>query len=175
MIFLLNGFFGSMGFAQSIIWCSVSLVAVVAIDAAIAILTRLVPEKKINPFHKIFIPSDREREFYKKIGVRKWKDAIPETGKYLCNFAKDKVDDPNNNEYLIKFLRETCYAGVMHIISVFAGFFILFLPYRLTIALPIACVNALLQLPPFLVQRFNRPRLIFLYKFNQKHAKEATV
>ena len=142
---------------------------VVAIDAIIAAIVHAIPEKHIHPLKKVYKIGKRERKFYEKLGVRNWKDIIPESGKYLCNFAKDKIYEPNNNVYVLKFLRETCYAGIMHLISIFLGFVPLaFLPYRLTIVLPICIINAFLQLLPVIVQRYNRIRLITLYNFNLK-------
>ncbi len=146
-----------------------TLFAVVAIDAIVAAVVHAVPERKINPFAKCFQASQKERSFWEKLGVRKWKDIIPESGKYLCHFSKTNVEQPNNNEYVLKFLRETCYAEVMHIISIFLGFIPLaFMPIKLTVVLPVCFINAVLQTLPVIVQRYNRIRLIALYNFNKR-------
>ena len=146
-----------------------TLLLVVVIDAIIAAIVHAVPERKIDPFKKYYQTSKKERAFYEKLGVRKWKDIIPESGKYLCHFSKTNVEQPNNNEYVLKFLRETCYAEVMHLISIFLGCIpIAFMPLKLSVVLPIALVNAVLQTLPVIVQRYNRIRLISLYNFNKR-------
>lgn len=147
----------------------ITLLIVIAIDSIIAAIVHAVPEKKINPFKKYYKTSKKERVFYEKLGVRKWKDLIPESGKYLCHFSKTNVEKPTNNEYVLKFLKETCYAEIMHLISIFLGFIpIVFMPLKLSVVLPIALVNAFLQTLPVIVQRYNRVRLISLYNFNQR-------
>lgn len=168
LIALLTGFLDlgvGLGYAQT----GIALGAVVAADAIIAIAVRLFPEKKIDPFARIFTPSKTERKFYTKIRLMRWKFLVPETGKYLCNFDKDKIAEPHDNAYVLKFMRETVYASVMHIISVFVPFaFMPFLPISLAVSLSVCGVNAFLQLLPFMVQRFNRPRLAALYRHNEK-------
>lgn len=169
LIAFLNGNFSGMGLANSYINSAIALACAVVTDAIVAICVRFIPEEKINPFAPMFLCGNREKKFYKAIRVRSWKDYIPETGKYLCHFAKDEVADPTNNTYILRFLRETCYASMMHLISIFAGFIVIvFLPISMTITLPIMSVNAVLQFLPICVQRYNRPRLIMLYKRNEK-------
>ena len=173
IIVLLNTFLTSIGFGNVILHSFLNLILAIGIDAVVAILIRLIPEKKLNPFAKIFQISKGEKKFYEAIGVKKWKDLIPESGKYLAHFAKDKIEKPNDNKYVLKFLNETLYAGIMHIISIFAGFIpLVFMPYKLTIVLPIALVNAFLQILPVIVQRYNRVRLVTLYKYNERHKGE---
>ena len=171
---LLNTFLSSLSFLYVFEISGISLVLVVVIDAIIAAIVHAVPEKKINPFAKIYQTGKKERAFYERLGVRRWKDIIPESGKYLCHFSKTNVEQPNNNEYVLKFLRETCYAEIMHIISIFFGFILLiFIPCKLTIVLPVCIVNAVLQLLPVIVQRYNRVRLISLYNFNKRKEEKS--
>lgn len=146
---------------------------VVAIDAIIAAIVHAIPDKCLHPFKNFYRIGKKERRFYEKIGVRSWKDIIPESGKYLCHFAKDKIEKPRDNEYILKFLNETCYAEIMHWISIPLAFIpIFFIPYSLTIFLPVAIVNAFLQILPVFVQRYNRVRLITLYNFNNRNKRK---
>ncbi len=167
----LNGAFG-IGWEGSFAWVGIAVAIMVVIDAVTAIIVHAVPERKIDPFAEIFMVSQRERRFYEKLGVKTWKDVIPESGKYLCHFAKDKIAEPNNNLYVLKFLRETCYAEIMHVISFVLSFVpLIFMPYRLQIVLPIVLTNALLQVLPVIVQRYNRNRLVKLYRYNERKNK----
>ena len=167
---LFNALFASMGAGIAVLHTALNVVLMVAIDAIVALIVHSVPEEKIDPFKKIFVASNKERKFYEKLGVRVWKDIIPESGKALAGFDKRQVEKPNDNTYILKFLRETCYAGIMHVISIFACFVVFaFMPYKLSIVLPVVLTNVLLQLLPVIVQRYNRIRLISLYYFNKRH------
>jgi len=167
---LFNALFASMGVGIAVLHTFLNIVLMVAIDAIVAIIVHSVPEEKINPFNKIFVASNKERKLYEKLGVRVWKDIIPESGKALAGFDKRQVEKPNDNTYILKFLRETCYAGIMHVISIFACFVVFaFMPYKLSIVLPVVLTNVFLQVLPVIVQRYNRIRLISLYYFNKRH------
>ena len=167
---LFNALFASMGAGIAVLHTALNVVLMVAIDAIVALIVHSVPEEKIDPFKKIFVASNKERKFYEKLGVRVWKDIIPESGKALAGFDKRQVEKPNDNTYILKFLRETCYAGIMHVISIFACFVVFaFMPYKLSIVLPVVLTNVFLQVLPVIVQRYNRIRLISLYYFNKRH------
>ncbi|MGN1235638.1 MAG: hypothetical protein ACI4U2_06630 [Christensenellaceae bacterium] len=150
-----------------------AFLAVLAVDAIVALVVRYCCAKLMNPFAPVFRMGKREKRVYEKLGVRKWKDLIPETGKQLAGFAKDKIEEPDNNEYVLRFLKETCFAEVMHFFSIGLGFVILALPVPLSYTIPVAAVNALLQILPVCVQRYNRARLLTLYRYNERRAKRA--
>lgn len=147
-----------------------AVVEAFAIDAIVALAVRyLVPKKFYDPLAKRFRCHKKEKKIYTKLGIRKWKDKIPETGGLLVGFQKKKVLDLHDNEYLYKFMQETCYAEVMHVWSIPLGFLTLALcptPLHLTVALPVAIVNAILQILPVAVQRFIRPQLLRVYNKN---------
>ena len=134
---------------------------------------RKLPAEKMNPFCRLFAVHHWERKFYVRIGIRRWKDKIPETGGLLVNFSKKKVADRSDNAYLMKFMQETCYAELMHTLSIPTGFLILFLfpGHILYFGLPVALVNAVLQLLPVFVQRYVRPFLLSCYRRNQNVAR----
>ncbi len=145
--------------------------AVFVIDAIIATVIHSLPRKFMNPYKKIYRVNKFEKSFYDKIRIHKWKDRIPETGKYLCNFGKEKVKDINDSAYIYKFLQETCYAESMHFISAFIGYLIIFIypvKFMWCYGFPVATVNFFLQLLPAFVQRYNRPKLLRIYESNLK-------
>lgn len=147
-----------------------------AVDAIAALAVRyIIPQRFYNPFAKRFRCLRAEKRVYTKLGIRKWKDKIPETGGLLVGFQKKKVTALHDNAYIYKFMQETCYAELMHLISMPLGFITLALcphPLRLTVALPVAAVNAFLQLLPVMVQRFIRPQLLRVYNANSKRNKQ---
>ena len=166
-------FIAGTSFFYALINVIIFTAAVFVVDAVVALIVRYLPKKIYNPFKKIYKVKTKERNFLDKIKIKKWKDKIPEMGGKLVGFRKDKLKDPTNNEYVLKFMQETCYAEVMHFWSIFLGFCIIFIsPALLSVSIPVACVNAILQVLPVWVQRYNRTRLEILYKRNLQTEKK---
>ena len=150
------------------------------IDALVALVGRRLPKRWMNPNKKIFTTSKKEIAFYEKIGVRKWKDKIPELGGFT-SFHKNKLSDPWNNEYVERYMLEACYGVIIHLFSPFFGFLIILLDYKmytgwswmwLTIMLPIAIVNGILILLPAFILKYNLPKLKMLWDINMKNKKK---
>lgn len=145
-----------------------STVAVIAVDGLFAFLIRRLPEKWFSHEKKIFDVGKKECKFYEKLGIRKWKDKVLELGNFT-DFHKDKVYDPTNNEYIERFLLEANYGEIIHLVGVFLGFLIIFifpLRYALCFGVPVGIVNAVLNLMPYFILRYNTPRLKLLHKRN---------
>ena len=127
------------------------------------IIIRLLPRKWFDYHKKIYYVSERESKFYKDIGIRDWKDKIPELGKTV-NFSKAKLCDPNNPEYIERFILETCLGSMTHVFCMVSalGFSVFGLLWHgfLTMTLPVAVVYGVMNIPSILIQRYNRPRLI---------------
>lgn len=154
-----------------------SLFILFIIDMVCALFVRYCfPKKCFNPFLKIYNTFKWERKFYECIGVRKWKDRIPEAGKYFADFNKSEVADMTDNEYVYKFMEETAYAEVMHVLSAVFSFLIIFINLKasLVIALPLVIGNMILNILPIITQRYNRPKLMVLYKRNERNKNKKT-
>lgn len=191
LIGVINGLIGLPGYSTPVallVCLGVSVLFTVlefGLDALIAWLTRLLPEKAVDPFRKIYRVGKWEKKVYKKLGIVKWKDKIPEAGGLLAKFQKKKVLDFHDNTYIMTFMRESVYAEVMHVISAIAGLAVpalcvlrLLWPdvipqvhWCVRIALPVALVNFVLQVLPVMVQRYVRPQLMSVYLRNQKRAE----
>ena len=148
----------------------ITFIALLAIDAIVAAIVHALPRKWFNPFKKIYKVFDWERKFYTKIGIKKWKDMIPETGAALTGFGKDKVIDLKTKEYVMKFMEETVYAEVLHFLSFIVSFVVIFINLKLAwlVGIPMILCNGVLQIMPVMTQRYNRPKLMVLYKRNQR-------
>lgn len=131
-----------------------------------------IPKSFYNPERKIFKELSFEKKFYSAIRVTKWKDKIPEIGKAI-GFGKTKLDS-TTPEYIYHFAVETCYAGFMHVWMGLSGFLLLiFYPIEsVSIWLPLIVVNWFLNLLPIFIQRFNRPKLVKIYKLKSKMASK---
>lgn len=155
---------------QIIITTIVHIVAVIGIDAIIAFLIRRLPGKWFRKDTGVFKINKWERKYYEKIGIKKWKDKIPEWGK-LTSFSKSKLENPNDNEYVSRFLLECRYGELIHLLGMILGFLIIFimdLKFCLNFAIPVALVNGFLNYPSYAILRYNRPKLLVLYERNRR-------
>jgi hypothetical protein len=159
-------------------------VVAVIVDAIVAIVIRKMPERWFQEDKGIFKTSERELKFYRFLKVHKWKDFVPELGNFT-GFHKNKVVTPFDNEYISRFILEARYGVAIHFYSVPASFLIILCDWRmytgesnlwLTIALPVAIVNAILIVLPAFILKYNLPRLIAIYNNNielEKRKKQA--
>ena len=158
-------------------------VLAVIVDAIVAIVIRKMPEKWFQKDKGIFHTGEKELKFYTFLKVQKWKDFIPELGSFT-GFHKNKVANPFDNDYIARFILEARYGVAVHFYSVPASFLILlgdWIMYLgqsniwLTIALPVAIVNAILIVLPAFILKYNLPRLVRIYNNNielQKRKEE---
>lgn len=140
---------------------TIAVVIEIAIDLVLAGIFHALPSKWYDPDKKCFCVSKKERKFYEKIGIKKWKDKILELGA-LGGFRKNKLKDSSDCEYLNLFLIENNKGIVIHISNIILGFLIMLclpLKYAWVISFPVACVNFVLGLLPIFVLRYNIPKL----------------
>lgn len=142
----------------AVVWCTALQFA---LDGLVAIAVRLTPDRFYgidNPLYRI---SEWEKNMYRRVGVRRWKDKVWELGA-AGGFSKKNLTDPSDPEYIKRFIIE-CNRGVMtHRMSYPVGFLaMLTLPgvCAFSIALPVALVNLYLNILPTLVLRYNTPKL----------------
>ncbi len=143
----------------------ISIILVVLIDAITATVCRLLPKKCANFEKKIFTVSKKEKNFYEKLKIRKWKDWVPEIGQFT-GFRKNKLENPQSLEYVERFLMEACYGEIGHFFSFFTGFLIVFLfplfSGWLYFAIPVAVVNVFMNAPSYFILRYNFYKLQIL-------------
>ncbi len=167
LLVLFNALFAGLGVSvwAIIMWSVLGVVLSIILDGIVVLAVRLSGER-INIDGAIFKERKGERRLLERLGIRKWKDLIPEMGKKLKYFDKTTVAREVNSEYFRKFIHETCLAELMHIFSlIVAPLLLVILPlkYLLNISLPIVLVNIFLNILPILVQRYTRPKLRIAY------------
>lgn len=158
------------------VWTVILTVAVIAVDGIFAFAIRRLPNKWFDYRKKIYSVTVKERKFYKRIKVDKWKHLVMELGVFT-SFSKKKFQNPNDPDYTYRFLLESCYGVIIHIACIFVGFLIL--PIKpalaLRVALPIVLVNAMLNLLPIFILRCNTPKIATIHERNvrkQEGSKE---
>ncbi|MBQ9714013.1 MAG: hypothetical protein IJV83_01685 [Clostridia bacterium] len=168
-------FFYILGFA------TLAAVLVIVVDALVATVCRLLPEKFANHESKVYTVSAKEKNFYEKLKIRRWKDKVPEIG-HFTGFRKNKIADPKSVEYLDRFLLEACYGELGHFWILFFGFSILLLGFIpafpsmglwFAISVPVAIINIFLNLPSLFILRYNSYKLEVLRKSNIKKQQRA--
>lgn len=142
----------------AVVWCTALQFG---IDGLIAILINKMPDKWFGIDNRFYSVSNWERELYKRLYVRLWKDKVWELGG-LGGFSKKRLVSPDDPEYIEKFIIE-CNKGVAtHRLSYPAGFLAMLTltgASVFTVAVPVAVVNVFLNVLPTLALRYNTPML----------------
>ena len=147
----------------AVVWC---VALQFMLDGFFAIVINKMPDKWFGVDNPLYRVSRKETRLYRKLKVRLWKDKVWELGG-LGGFSKKELKEPNNPEYIEKFIIE-CNKGVLtHRLAYPIGFLaMLTLPNicAFTVALPVAVVNVFLNILPTIVLRYNTPILTFILK-----------
>lgn len=157
---LLNPILYNLDFWYIVLAVVLTTISVIAVSGFVATLVRQVlPEKWFNEMDiKV---SKKEMRFYEKLGVKKWKDLVPELG-FFTGFRKNKIANPKSIEYVDRYILEINYGIYVHFIGIFASFLIAFiypLKYCLMFGIPVAIVSVILHLMPLFTLRYNLPKL----------------
>ena len=147
----------------SVVWCTALQFV---LDGVVAFSVRMTPDRLYGIDNLLFHITEWEKELYKRLRVRSWKDKVWELGG-LGGFSKKSMASTNDPEYIKKFIVE-CNRGVAtHRLSYPVGF-VAMLTLKgtcvFTVALPVALVNLYLNILPTLVLRYNTPKLKTLYE-----------
>lgn len=170
---LFNPFYHDQWWLYIIFTVALTIIAIL-LDALVALIIRKMPEKYFQKDKGIFRTTEKEMKFYNFIKVQKWKDYVPELGSFT-GFHKNKVANPFDNEYIARFILEARYGIAIHFYSVPVSFLLILLDWKmyigqsniwLTIALPVAIINAILIVLPAFVLKHNLPRLLRIYNNN---------
>ena len=153
-----------------------SVLAVIVIDGIFATVARwLLPKKWFTADKTHFAAGKKKCRFYEKIGIKKWKDLVPELG-HLTGFRKNKIADPTNNEYVDRFIEEANFGVCGHFLGILFGFSLAFFEfiysgYFIRIGLWVAIVNAFMNFLSYAILRYNLSKLHTLKRINDKRSK----
>ena len=175
IISALNIIFGAASWyyvIAAVVWCTALCFA---LDGGIAILVNKLPDRWFGIDNALFAVSEREKELYKRLRVRLWKDKVWELGG-LGGFSKKRLLEPGSPEYIEKFIIECNKGVVVHRVSYFVGFLTMLTTLNIcafTVALPVAFVNLFLNILPTLALRYNTPKLkSHLARLKKKRERE---
>lgn len=146
-----------MGFVYSLIY-------LVAISIIVFLIGRFYPRRWIfeNSFPFRSFACEKEGKCYEKIWIRKWKTIWPDAsmilhGLFPKHYPKKRLEN-NNTEKIPVLIKESCVAESTHIITSILGFGCIFVWNGLG-GIIMSIVYFLTNIPPIIIQRYNRPRL----------------
>lgn len=122
-------------------------------------------KSKINVNKKIFEIKENEFAFLSKLGVKRWKDNF--IALYKNQFILKSTRDKNQIE---KVLKNNICAEIVHWVGFFVGFFAILIGCLISVdelwlyIITAVLTSLLVDLPPILIQRYNRFRLQKIYK-----------
>lgn len=112
-------------------------------------------------------PFEKEGRFWRKLGVHRWKDKVPDMSRLLGDMVKKQLAPGGKTDYAL-LVQETCVAECVHF---YLGLLSLgaFALCRSGWMVCIVAVYILLGNLPFqIIQRYNRPRLLRLMRKARK-------
>ena len=107
---------------------------------------------------------ERGGKIYEKIGIRFWKDKVPDMSAVLKHLIKKEVRFKSSAADVLRQIQETCVAEITHHTLIILSLPMLIYWKSKWAFLCEAIYILLLNLPFILIQRYNRPRLIALYQ-----------
>lgn len=124
-------------------------------------IRRALPEKWFTKDVKFHNVSKAECRLYEFFGIKLWKDHVLELGMFT-SFSKKKVSNPNDPEYISRFILESNYGYQIHLWNFILGILpFFFFPREIGIRfiLPAFAANSILSILPLMILRYNIPRL----------------
>ncbi len=163
LIFIFNFFFNpNIELVPLIIGTAVAPIALIAWDGIIAtFIRRALPNKWYDYKVEWRKVSQKECKFYDALHIKAWKDKVLELGVFT-SFSKKKIANPRSREYLEQFILECNYGWSIHLWNSILGFALIFCypaAFRLPVILPACIINFVLGMLPFMILRYNLPRL----------------
>ena len=163
LIFILNYFFNpNIALVPLIIGTAVAPIALIAWDGVIAtFIRRALPNKWYDYKVEWRKVSQKECKFYDALHIKAWKDKVLELGVFT-SFSKKKIENPRSREYLEQFILECNYGWSIHLWNAILGFALIFVypkAFGLPVMLPACIINFVLGMLPFMILRYNLPRL----------------
>lgn len=137
-----------------------------AISGFLAHIFGLVFPKKLLKYDKFPF---RERKFeaggsfYNKFHISKWIAKAPDMSRIVPYMFKKKLDREMTPEHIFKYINETCLSELVHYLLILASPVLLF-TVRGRRGFIFMLIYAFCNVPFIIIQRYNRPKLVRLYR-----------
>lgn len=145
------------------------LLYLLSLTVVIYVIGRIFPRKWIKedkfPFRSFGF--EKEGKIYDKIKIKKWKAKWPDASRIIHKIIPIipvKRFDDKSPEKVKVLLEESCVAETTHVVAFVFGFFALFF-WMSVLGVILTILYELVNIPPILIQRYNRPRLMRALRF----------
>ena len=113
-------------------------------------------------------PFEKDGKIYERLHVRRWQQILPDMSRILPGVMPRKKLTGNYAETLPRMLQETSIAEFIHVLLCVTGLYSMRIwPGAGGVTVYLLYV-ILFNLPYIVIQRYNRPRLLKLYRKVQK-------
>lgn len=128
--------------------------------------------ERFSPDSVIYRPKvwEKDGEFYKKLGIRRWKDKLPDVSRRTKRIYTKKVDLKKDAQNIRRLIQETCVAEWVHYQLILLSLPVTWI-YRGLGGWVIFALCAVGNLLFVAIQRYNRPRLVRTLKRMEKHTR----
>ncbi len=122
-------------------------------------------------------PWEREGRIYRKLGVRRWKDKMPDMSKVLPDMFPKKLTDAGSLDMVRRLIKETCVAEFIHnCLSILFFIGIWLLNGCTAEGVFLGTFAVVCNLPYVIIQRYNRPMLVrYLRRLEQKQQSDGAL
>ena len=130
------------------------------------LLGRVLPKKWFRPEGFLFRCRQFERggKLYEKLHIRRWQNHLPDMSRILPGVMPPKNLSGDYAARLPLMLQETCVAEFIHLFLCVTGLHSLRLWQGIGGVVVYLIFVIVFNLPYIIIQRYNRPRLMTLYK-----------
>lgn len=105
---------------------------------------------------------------YERVYVRKWKDIVPDMSRIVPGVVKKKAALATDTKSMRRLIKETCVAELVHWLLILFITPMIFRAMRGFGGFIAAVIYIIGNLVFIIIQRYNRPRLVTLYKRMEK-------
>lgn len=106
---------------------------------------------------------ERGGRFYNIFCVSRWMEKLPDMSKIIPYMFRKKLDTRMDKENILLFINETCMAELIHWILIFSAPLLMIFVDGIT-GVVFMLLYAFCNIPFIMIQRYNRPKLVRLYK-----------
>jgi hypothetical protein len=142
----------------------------ILVNGVLALFIRSLPPRVFNETFPVYQMRVWEKRLYRRLGVHRWKNHLPQAG-WMTGFSRKRLPKVPDTAYTERFIREICSAMLGHFVMAFAG-----LLAPLAALLPwahnkaawfvglwfLAVLHFIIQILYVMIQRYNLPRFVRL-------------
>lgn len=141
------------------------VVYLAAIGCLSFIVGRILPKFLFyeNSFPFRIFSFEKEGEIYERIGIKSWQNKLPDMSKVFPSLMPSKKVKEESPVAIYRMVQETCVAEFIHGALAVLGFACIFIWKNIGGAV-VSFLFLLGNIPFILVQRYNRPKLVRVYK-----------